>query len=110
MALEWTALDNYLIRLGGDPAAGARTVRASTFSASLELVREGLHRPAAGPRLRAALAAARRQAPAGGGVIGVLTWPKQEPLFDLEAADAAAHLARETPSEAQREACACARR
>jgi segregation and condensation protein B len=28
---------------------------------------------------------------------------EQEPLFDMKAADAAAHLARETPSEAQRE-------
>ena len=40
MALEWTALDDYLI-VGGSPAQ-ARTVRASTFSATLELVKEGL--------------------------------------------------------------------
>jgi len=40
MALEWTALDDYLILWAASPAQ-ARTVRASTFSATLELVKEG---------------------------------------------------------------------
>jgi segregation and condensation protein A len=40
MALEWTALDDYLIQWVANPAQ-ARTVRASTFSATLELVKEG---------------------------------------------------------------------
>jgi segregation and condensation protein A len=41
MAVEWTTLDNYLIDWVASPSQ-ARTVRASTFSASLEMVREGL--------------------------------------------------------------------
>jgi segregation and condensation protein A len=41
MAVEWTALDDYLIEWLATPAQ-ARTVRASTFSASLEMVKEGL--------------------------------------------------------------------
>jgi segregation and condensation protein A len=40
VALEWTALDDFLIQYCVD-AATARTVRASAFSASLEMVREG---------------------------------------------------------------------
>jgi segregation and condensation protein A len=40
MALEWTALDDYLLQWVADPGQ-ARTVRASTFSATLELVKEG---------------------------------------------------------------------
>jgi len=39
-ALEWTALDKYLLEYAADPKM-RRTVRASGFSASLELVREG---------------------------------------------------------------------
>ncbi|MGA8170418.1 MAG: ScpA family protein [Methylocystis sp.] len=39
-ALEWTVLDDFLLRYCVDPAT-ARTVRASAFSASLEMVREG---------------------------------------------------------------------
>ncbi|HUO54960.1 MAG TPA: ScpA family protein [Rhodoblastus sp.] len=41
MAVEWTALDEHLINWVASPAQ-ARTARASTFSASLEMVREGL--------------------------------------------------------------------
>ena len=41
VAMEWTALDDYLLSWGATPAQ-ARTMRASTFSASLEMVREGL--------------------------------------------------------------------
>jgi segregation and condensation protein A len=41
MAVEWTTLDDYLIAWVATPAQ-ARTVRASTFSASLEMVKEGL--------------------------------------------------------------------
>ncbi len=41
MAVEWTALDDYLIDWVATPAQ-ARTARASTFSASLEMVKEGL--------------------------------------------------------------------
>ncbi|WP_374546985.1 ScpA family protein [Rhodoblastus sp.] len=41
MALEWTALDTYLLEWTATPEQ-ARTARASTFSASLEMVREGL--------------------------------------------------------------------
>jgi segregation and condensation protein A len=41
MALEWTALDSFLIDWAVSPAQ-VRTARASTFSASLEMVREGL--------------------------------------------------------------------
>jgi segregation and condensation protein A len=41
MAVEWTALDQHLIEWVASPAQ-ARTARASTFSASLELVKEGL--------------------------------------------------------------------
>jgi len=41
MAVEWTALDDYLISWVATPER-ARTVRASTFSASLELVKEGV--------------------------------------------------------------------
>jgi segregation and condensation protein A len=41
VAMEWTALDGYLIEWLATPAQ-ARTVRASTFSASLEMVKEGL--------------------------------------------------------------------
>jgi segregation and condensation protein A len=41
LAMEWTALDDYLIEWLATPAQ-ARTVRASTFSASLEMVKEGL--------------------------------------------------------------------
>jgi len=41
MALEWTAMDDYLLAWCVTPEQ-ARTVRASTFSASLEMVREGL--------------------------------------------------------------------
>jgi segregation and condensation protein A len=41
MAVEWTTLDDYLITWVATPAQ-ARTVRASTFSASLEMVKEGL--------------------------------------------------------------------
>ena len=41
IAMEWTALDDYLIAWAAKPDQ-ARTVRASTFSASLEMVREGL--------------------------------------------------------------------
>jgi len=40
VALEWTVLDDYLLQYCVDPAT-ARTVRASAFSASLEMVREG---------------------------------------------------------------------
>ncbi|MCW2316538.1 condensin subunit ScpA [Rhodoblastus acidophilus] len=40
MALEWTALDDFLIQWVARPDQ-ARTVRASTFSATLELVKEG---------------------------------------------------------------------
>jgi len=40
MALEWTALDDFLIQWAANPTQ-ARTVRASTFSATLELVKEG---------------------------------------------------------------------
>jgi segregation and condensation protein A len=39
-ALEWTVLDDFLLQFCVDPAT-ARTVRASAFSASLEMVREG---------------------------------------------------------------------
>jgi segregation and condensation protein A len=39
-ALEWTVLDDFLIQFCVDPTT-ARTVRASAFSASLEMVREG---------------------------------------------------------------------
>ena len=41
MAVEWTALDDFLIQWVAAPAQ-ARTVRASTFSATLELVKEGV--------------------------------------------------------------------
>ena len=41
VALEWTALDDYLLRYCATPET-RRTVRASTFSASLEMAREGL--------------------------------------------------------------------
>jgi segregation and condensation protein A len=41
MAVEWTALDDFLIQWVASPAQ-ARTVRASTFSATLELVKEGV--------------------------------------------------------------------
>ncbi len=41
MAVEWTALDDYLLDWVATPAQ-ARTARASTFSASLEMVKEGL--------------------------------------------------------------------
>ncbi len=40
MAQEWTVLDDYLLQYCVSPEI-ARTVRASSFSASLELVREG---------------------------------------------------------------------
>ena len=40
MAQEWTVLDDYLLEYCVSPEI-ARTVRASSFSASLELVREG---------------------------------------------------------------------
>ncbi len=40
MAREWTVLDDYLLQYCVSPEV-ARTVRASSFSASLELVREG---------------------------------------------------------------------
>ncbi|MBB4196466.1 segregation/condensation protein A [Rhodoblastus sphagnicola] len=40
MALEWTVLDDFLIQWVTSPTQ-ARTVRASTFSATLELVKEG---------------------------------------------------------------------
>ncbi|MFV0279955.1 MAG: segregation and condensation protein A [Rhodoblastus sp.] len=40
MALEWTVLDDYLLQYCVSPEV-ARTVRASSFCASLELVREG---------------------------------------------------------------------
>jgi segregation and condensation protein A len=40
-AQEWTALDDYLLEYCVSPEL-ARTVRASSFSASLELVREGM--------------------------------------------------------------------
>jgi segregation and condensation protein A len=40
MAQEWTVLDDYLLEYCVSPEV-ARTVRASSFSASLELVREG---------------------------------------------------------------------
>ncbi len=39
-AMEWTVLDDFLLRYCVDPAT-ARTVRASAFTASLEMVREG---------------------------------------------------------------------
>jgi len=39
-AFEWTVLDDFLIQFCVDPTT-ARTVRASAFSASLEMVREG---------------------------------------------------------------------
>jgi segregation and condensation protein A len=41
MALEWTALDDFLIQWAASPAH-LRTVRASTFSATLEMVKEGV--------------------------------------------------------------------
>lgn len=41
VALDWTVLDEYLTQYCVSPEA-RRTVRASTFSASLEMVREGL--------------------------------------------------------------------
>ena len=41
MAVEWTALDDYLIAWVATPAQ-VRTARASTFSATLEMVKEGL--------------------------------------------------------------------
>jgi segregation and condensation protein A len=41
VALDWTVLDDYLTQYCVTPEA-RRTVRASTFSASLEMVREGL--------------------------------------------------------------------
>jgi segregation and condensation protein A len=40
MALDWTAMDGFLLRYFTSPET-RKTVRASTFSASLELVREG---------------------------------------------------------------------
>jgi segregation and condensation protein A len=40
LAVEWTAMDDYLLQYCVDLPT-ARTVRASSFSASLELVREG---------------------------------------------------------------------
>jgi segregation and condensation protein A len=40
IATQWTALDDYLLRYCVDIQT-ARTVRASAFSASLEMVREG---------------------------------------------------------------------
>lgn len=40
-ALDWTALDDFLIQWAATPDT-ARTARASTFSASLEMAREGL--------------------------------------------------------------------
>jgi len=41
MTVEWTALDEHLLTWGATPEQ-TRTMRASTFSASLEMVREGL--------------------------------------------------------------------
>jgi segregation and condensation protein A len=40
-SVEWSALDDYLLAWGATPEQ-TRTMRASTFSASLEMVREGL--------------------------------------------------------------------
>ena len=40
LALEWTTMDSYLIQYMSTPEL-RKTVRASTFSASLEMVREG---------------------------------------------------------------------
>ena len=40
MTMEWTTLDDYLLQYCATPAM-RKTVRASSFSASLELVREG---------------------------------------------------------------------
>jgi segregation and condensation protein A len=45
MALEWTAMDEYLLAWTASPTQ-ARTVRASTFSASLEMVKEKWSRKA----------------------------------------------------------------
>jgi segregation and condensation protein A len=41
MATDWCALDEYLIAYMAEPSHAA-TVRASSFAATLELVREGL--------------------------------------------------------------------
>ena len=41
LALDWTALDSYLVAYFSTPET-RRTVRASAFSASLEMVREGM--------------------------------------------------------------------
>ena len=41
MATDWCALDEYLIAYMAEPSDAA-TVRASSFAAALELVREGL--------------------------------------------------------------------
>jgi segregation and condensation protein A len=41
IATEWCALDEYLIAYMAEPSHAA-TVRASSFAATLELVREGL--------------------------------------------------------------------
>ncbi len=41
MTVEWTALDEHLLTWGATPEQ-TRTMRASTFSASLEMVKEGL--------------------------------------------------------------------
>ena len=40
-AVDWTILDDYLTRFVVEPSMRA-TVRASAFSATLEMVREGL--------------------------------------------------------------------
>ena len=53
---DWTALDSFLIDYLTAPEERATAI-ASSFAASLELVREGDHRSAPGGGLRAALSA-----------------------------------------------------
>src|SRR5271155_1409974 len=67
--VEWTDLDSWLIAWGVEPKL-RRTARASSFSASLELVREGLmelrQERAFAPLYMRALAVSAREAPGAG--------------------------------------------
>jgi hypothetical protein len=57
---DWTALDQYLVRYLSDPEERVTTAIASSFAASLEMVREGSARDPPGRRLSTYLSCAGR--------------------------------------------------
>ena len=94
IATEWTVLDDYLLDYCVTPEM-ARTVRASSFSASLEFVREGKLDIRQDRAFAPLWVPAAVRPPAGRGRVGPMGQPARMFPFEEERdADAAAHVAR----------------